>query len=245
MVGASLKPRRNVLSPEPQVSADRNGRRPDPLVPPRVDGLRRDLQKVCELPNGQQTGKRGVGRIGRGGQRCSVVQERPRGDQSGGRSLPSRKASHSRTSPIDPSIPSRRLSSRSSRASRTRPSGSPLEVLTERRIERMPTVKVSTEPMTEEKAAITAAARTSLIRAPGFEDRRGGRADPRRAEARSNQVDQQGAGRTWLLPPASPFLRARGGRLLHELRSGSKRPTRSVNVSVRLVLGHLGLLCCG
>lgn len=48
-----------------------------------------------------------------------------------------------------------------------RPRGVPFEVETERRICRMPTMKVSTEPVTEEKAAIRAAARTSLIRGSG------------------------------------------------------------------------------
>jgi hypothetical protein len=88
--------------------------------------------------------------------------KRLRGIQRGGRSLPSRKASHSRTSPSERSIPSRRRSTRSSLVSRSRPSGAPLEVLTERRTARIPTMKVSTELITEAKPAISAATRMSL-----------------------------------------------------------------------------------
>src|SRR6266508_1351930 len=86
IVGVGLQPRCDVFSAKPQVLADGNGAWPDPLVPPRIDGLGRDLEEVGELAHGEQAGERyrpdtlcaGTSRAG---------QDRLRGVHSGGRSI--------------------------------------------------------------------------------------------------------------------------------------------------------------
>jgi transposase InsO family protein len=178
------------------------------LVPPLVEALDRDLEEVGELRwrrhSAVSSDQFTVSRLGltlvRSGRivlRSSGLQERLRGVQKGGRSLPSRKASHSRTSPIDPSIPSRRRSSRSSLASRTRPSGFPLEVLTERRSERIPTMKVRREPITDTKAAITAAEIASVMPISGSQGRRCGPFGLYQVEARWPRMGGRDDGRAW------------------------------------------------
>jgi hypothetical protein len=93
-----------------------------------------------------------------------------RGVEWRGQERPSSKARRSRTSASDPSMPASRSSMPSSRPSSAGPRGVPFEVETERRIWRIPTMKVSSEPATEENAAISAAPIPSLMRASGSED---------------------------------------------------------------------------
>jgi hypothetical protein len=56
-LGSRIEPCGDIFGPEPQVLANRDGWRADPLVAPGIDGLEGDLEEIRELLHGQQTRK--------------------------------------------------------------------------------------------------------------------------------------------------------------------------------------------
>jgi hypothetical protein len=84
-------------------------------------------------------------------------------------------------------------------------------------------MKVSSEPTTEETAAIRAAPIASLTRTPRSQARGGAAASHRRGEASWRRGDWPSACRAWRSPPSWRCRRGHAERSPHEARSGSRR----------------------